>query len=162
MYLNSKETAVVIEGDANTLSMDGGFAGVGSIDKNGANTLIFDQNADNRLFVGDFTDGGNNFGLCRQLFRRHKHRCRRLSSAFCRQCRRQQPAAANRRPAGSAPAGTFAANTVTITDLISDGSAVVVLQTNGTDADLLKITGSADGMITLDVRAAGSNPTKRK
>lgn len=35
--------------------MDGGFAGVGSIDKNGANTLIFDQNADNRLFVGDFT-----------------------------------------------------------------------------------------------------------
>ena len=48
--------------------------------------------------------------------------------------------------------GPFAANNVTITNLISDG----------TDADLLKITGSADGMITIDVRAAGSNPTKKE
>lgn len=163
VYLNSKETAVVIEGDANTLSMDGGFAGVGSIDKNGANTLIFDQNADNRLFVGDFTQtagttlvyADNFFGGINTVAEGSVLHF--AGNAAVNNLRLQTGGRLDlRRP------GPFAANTVTITDLISDGSAVVVLQTNGTDADLLKITGSADGMITIDVRAAGSNPTKKE
>lgn len=163
VYLNNKETAVVIEGDANTLSMDGGFAGVGSIDKNGANTLIFDQNADNRLFVGDFTQTAGTTLVYADNFFGGKNTVAEGSvlhfagNAAVNNLRLQTGGRLDlRRP------GPFAANTVTITDLISDGSAVVVLQTDGTDADLLKITGSADGMITIDVRAAGSNPTKKE
>lgn len=163
VYLNNKETAVVIEGDANTLSMDGGFAGVGSIDKNGANTLIFDQNADNRLFVGDFTQTAGTTLVYADNFFGGKNTVAEGSvlhfagNAAVNNLRLQTGGRLDlRRP------GPFAANTVTITDLISDGSAVVVLQTDGTDADLLKITGSANGMITIDVRAAGSNPTKKE
>lgn len=163
VYLNNKETAVVIEGDANTLSMDGGFAGVGSIDKNGANTLIFDQNADNRLFVGDFTQTAGTTLVYADNFFGGKNTVAEGSvlhfagNAAVNNLRLQTGGRLDlRRP------GPFAANTVTITNLISDGSAVVVLQTDGTDADLLKITGSADGMITIDVRAAGSNPTKKE
>lgn len=163
VYLNNKETAVVIEGDANTLSMDGGFAGVGSIDKNGANTLIFDQNADNRLFVGDFTQTAGTTLVYADNFFGGKNTVAEGSvlhfadNAAVNNLRLQTGGRLDLRRTGP-----FAANTVTITDLISDGSAVVVLQTDGTDADLLKITGSADGMITLDVRAAGSNPTKKE
>lgn len=114
VYLNNKETAVVIEGDANTLSMDGGFAGVGSIDKNGANTLIFDQNADNRLFVGDFTQTAGTTLVYADNFFGGKNTVAEGSvlhfagNAAVNNLRLQTGGRLDlRRPAGSAPAGTF-------------------------------------------------------
>ncbi len=48
-----------ITGNANKVSMDGGFAGQGEINKTGGNTLEF-VNADNSKFEGTYTqDGGN-------------------------------------------------------------------------------------------------------
>ena len=46
---------VNIVGDSNTVSMDGGVAGYGSINKNGANTLLLKESSDNTKFIGTFT-----------------------------------------------------------------------------------------------------------
>lgn len=58
--------------------------------------------------------------------------------------------------------GAFSPNTLTVENLISDGTAVVGLQTDGTVSDLLRVTGSATGNITLDIDAVGTNPTRQK
>lgn len=58
--------------------------------------------------------------------------------------------------------GSFSANTLTVADFVSDGSAVVALQTDGTTSDLLKIKGSATGTVILDVQAVGSSPTQKE
>lgn len=163
VYLNSDDAVVVIEGDINTLSMDGGFSGLGTIRKTGGNALIFDQDADNTLFRGDFIQTAGSTTVRADNFFGGKNTVAEGSvlhftgNAAVNNLHLQTGGRLDlRRP------GPFAANTVTVTDLFSDGSAVVVLQTDGTTADLLKITGSADGMITLDINAVGSSPTQKK
>lgn len=164
IYLNTGGNVEVnIRGDANVLLMDGGFAGTGLINKTGANTLIFGENADNSLFHGEFIQSagtteiyadnffaGNNTvtdGAVLHFMREAEVNNLQLKTGGHLDLRRSGP---------------FTANTLTINELISDGSAVVSLQTDGTTSDLLKIKDSAEGKITLDINAVGSAPTQKK
>ncbi len=164
IYLNTDGSVNVnITGDTNTLSMDGGFGGTGYINKTGANTLVFGENADNTLFTGSFTQtAGTTSVLADNFFAGTNTVSDGSVLHFARDASINNLNLKNggrldlRRP------GSFSANTLTVTDLISDGSAVVGLQTDGTTSDLLKITGSASGDVTLDIDAVGTNPSKNK
>ena len=141
IYLNTGGGTVVnIQGDANVLAMDGGFSGSGVINKTGGNTLVY---ADN--FFGGKNTVANGSVL-------HFARSVRFGNLNLEKNGRLDLRSL----------GAFSPNTLTVENLISDGTAVVGLQTDGTVSDLLRVTGSATGNITLDIDAVGTNPTRQK
>lgn len=153
---------VSIEGSGNILSMDGGFAGKGLISKTGNNTLIFTENADNTLFKGDFSQSAGSTHIYADNFFGGINTV--SDSSILHFDRSAQVNNLNLKTGGRLDlrrTGAFVPNTLTVADLISDGTAVVALQTDGTVSDLLKITGSATGNIILDIDAVGTNPTKQ-
>ncbi len=164
IYLDpNKNVRIDIEGNTNALSMDSGFSGKGKIYKTGANTLIFEETADNTFFTGDFSQSAGTTHVFADNFFSgtntvtdgsilHFNKTAQVNNLHLKNGGRLDL----RRN------GAFVPNTLTVADLISDGSAVVALQTDGTVSDLLKITGSAAGDITLDIDAIGTNPTKNK
>lgn len=162
IYLNADGTVHVnIEGDQNTLSMDGGFAGTGYIDKTGDNTLVFEESADNTFFSGTYTQTNGLTQVFADNFFAGQNNIMNGSvlhfaeEAFVDHLNVQTSGRIDLRRTGR-----FSPNTVTMNDFISDGTAVVAMQTDGTDSDLLKITGTATGTVTLDMNAVGSEPTR--
>lgn len=164
IYLNtSGDVNVDIQGDDNVLSMDGGFAGMGFINKSGKNTLIFGENSDNRLFMGNFTQSA---GLT-EVYATHFFGGTNIITDeavlhFLHGGNVDNLQLKNGGRLDLRGYGSFSANTLTVADFVSDGSAVVALQTDGTTSDLLKIKGSATGTVILDVQAVGSSPTQKE
>lgn len=153
---------VIIQGSDNTLSMDGGFAGTGLISKTGGNTLIFRENADNTLFKGDFfQSAGTTLVYADNFFGGTNSVSDGSILHFERSARINNLNLKNGGRLDLRRTGVFIPTTLTVADLISDGSAVVALQTDGTVSDLLKITGTATGNVTLDIDALSTNPTKQ-
>ena len=164
IYLNtSGDVNVNIQGDGNILSMDGGFAGTGFINKTGKNTLIFSENSDNTLFSGSFTQSAGVTEVYADNFFSGTNTVTGGSVLhFARGGNVNNLQLKNNGRLDLRNQENFSANTLTVKDLVSDGSATIALQTDGTTSDLLKITGSATGKIILDINAAGSNPTRQK
>ena len=162
IYLNASGTVHVnIEGDQNTLSMDGGFAGTGFIDKTGANTLVFKEITDNTFFLGTYTQTNGLTQVFADNFFAGQNNITNGSvlhfakEAFVDHLNVQTGGRIDLRQTDQ-----FKPNTLTVNDFISDGTAVVMMQTDGTDSDLLKIAGTATGIVTLDMNAVGNKPTR--
>lgn len=164
IYLNDGgDVHLIIQGDGNTLSMDGGIAGTGNIDKTGNNTLVFEESVDNTLFRGNFSQSA---GITRVYADHFFGGTNTISNGsilhFARQAHVDTVSLKTGGRLDLRRDGAFFANTLNVSDLVSDGTGIVALQTNGTTADLLKITNSATGKITLDITPVGTNPTKNK
>lgn len=159
IYLNTGGSTVVnIRGDANVLAMDGGFSGSGVINKTGGNTLVFGENADNSLFRGEFNQSAGTTLVYADNFLGGKNTVANGSVLhFARGARLGNLNLERNGRLDLRSLGAFSPNTLTVEDLISDGTAVVGLQTDGTVSDLLRVTGSATGNITLDIDAVGTN-----
>ena len=164
IYLNTGGGTVVnIQGDANVLAMDGGFSGSGVINKTGGNTLVFGENADNSLFRGEFNQSAGTTLVYADNFFGGKNTVANGSVLhFARSVRFGNLNLEKNGRLDLRSLGAFSPNTLTVENLISDGTAVVGLQTDGTVSDLLRVTGSATGNITLDIDAVGTNPTRQK
>lgn len=164
IYLNTGGGTVVnIQGDANVLAMDGGFSGSGVINKTGGNTLVFGENADNSLFRGEFNQSAGTTLVYADNFFGGKNTVANGSVLhFARSVRFGNLNLEKNGRLDLRSLGAFSPNTLTVENLISDGTAVVGLQTDGTVSDLLRVTGSASGNITLDIDAVGTNPTRQK
>lgn len=164
IYLNTGGGTVVnIQGDANVLAMDGGFSGSGVINKTGGNTLVFGENADNSLFRGEFNQSAGTTLVYADNFFGGKNTVANGSALhFARSARFGNLNLEKNGRLDLRSLGAFSPNTLTVENLISDGTAVVGLQTDGTVSDLLRVTGSATGNITLDIDAVGTNPTRQK
>lgn len=164
IYLNtSGDVNVNIQGDNNVLFMDGGFAGTGFINKTGKNTLVFGENSDNKLFMGNFMQSA---GLTEVYATHFFGGTNTITDGavlhFLRGGDVDSLQLKNGGQLDLRSSDSFSANMLTVADLVSDGSAVVALQTDGTTSDLLKIKDSATGTVILDVHTVGSNPTQKK
>ena len=164
IYLNGSGTVRVhIKGDSHTLSMDGGFAGNGFVDKTGQNTFIVEQTADNTAFTGTFTQSG---GLTQvyadHFFAGENHISNGSILHFMNNAQVDRLSLTSEARLDLRKAGPFVPNSVTVKELTSDGTAVVAMQTDGTTADLLTVSGSATGLTTLDMDTVGNNPTRQQ
>lgn len=173
IYNNSDDPnlspVINITGDAGVLSMDGGIAGIGEINKTGANSFILEDGNDSTRFTGTYRQSaGRTLVYAEKFFGGENYITNSSSLNILNSDTRienlglETSGYLDLRETVVETGKEYKPNKVSVGKITSDGTGLVMLETDGTTSDWLEVTGAATGKFGLHIDSIGNTPTMNK